>query len=181
MDCSPPGFSVHVIFQARILEWFAISSSRGPSPSRDWTRVSCVAGRFFTTAPPGKPLLLFRAMQTKHLQAIFFFFPILLSASWTSFIYLQPLSLSTGRYQAWPGNQYEPEKQDISFLFHTSKWGKLLRMLREQLAAHHPFFSACMANTGIIFCQGYGPRLNSKTLFLWWSQSKISFTSWKLL
>ena len=111
----------------------------------------------------------------------FFFFPILLSASWTSFIYLQPLSLSTGRYQAWPGNQYEPEKQDISFLFHTSKWGKLLRMLREQLAAHHPFFSACMANTGIIFCQGYGPRLNSKTLFLWWSQSKISFTSWKLL
>ena len=31
MDCSPPGSSVHGIFQARILEWFAISSSRGKS------------------------------------------------------------------------------------------------------------------------------------------------------
>ena len=31
MDCSPPGFSVHGIFQARILEWTAISSSRGSS------------------------------------------------------------------------------------------------------------------------------------------------------
>ena len=31
MDCSPPGSSVHEILQARILEWLAISSSRGPS------------------------------------------------------------------------------------------------------------------------------------------------------
>ena len=29
MDCSPPGFSVHEIFQARILEWVAMSFSRG--------------------------------------------------------------------------------------------------------------------------------------------------------
>ena len=35
MDCSPPGFSVHMILQARILEWVAISSSRGSSPPRD--------------------------------------------------------------------------------------------------------------------------------------------------
>ena len=35
IDCSPPGFSVHGIFQARILEWVAISSSRGSSPLRD--------------------------------------------------------------------------------------------------------------------------------------------------
>ena len=32
MDCSPPSSSVHGIFQARILEWVAISSSRGSSP-----------------------------------------------------------------------------------------------------------------------------------------------------
>ena len=31
MDCSPPGFSVHGILQARILEWVAISFSRGSS------------------------------------------------------------------------------------------------------------------------------------------------------
>ena len=42
MDCSPPGSSVHGIFQARILEWVAISSSRGPSQPRNQTRISCM-------------------------------------------------------------------------------------------------------------------------------------------
>ena len=55
MRCSPPGFSVHGISQARILEWVAISFSRGSSPPRDGTHVSCIAGRFFTTEPNGKP------------------------------------------------------------------------------------------------------------------------------
>ena len=35
MDCSLPGSSVHGIFQARILEWVAISPFRGPSPPRN--------------------------------------------------------------------------------------------------------------------------------------------------
>ena len=48
MDCSPPRSSVHEIFQARILEWVAISFSRGSSKPRDRTRVSCTAGKFFT-------------------------------------------------------------------------------------------------------------------------------------
>ena len=42
MDCSPPGSSVHGISQARILEWVAISSSRGSSQRRDQTHVSCI-------------------------------------------------------------------------------------------------------------------------------------------
>ena len=45
---SPPGSSVHGILHARILEWVAIPFSRGSSQPRDRTRVSCVAGRFFT-------------------------------------------------------------------------------------------------------------------------------------
>ena len=49
MDCSPPGSSVHGIFQARILEWVATSFSRGSSWPRDQTRVSCIVGIFFTT------------------------------------------------------------------------------------------------------------------------------------
>ena len=48
MDYSPTGSSVHGILQARILEWVAISFSRESSWSRDWTWLSCVAGRFFT-------------------------------------------------------------------------------------------------------------------------------------
>ena len=42
MDCSPPGSSVHGILQARILEWVVIAFSRGSSPFRDGTRVSCI-------------------------------------------------------------------------------------------------------------------------------------------
>ena len=47
-DCSPTGTSVHGIFQARILEWVAMPSSRGSSQPRDQTRISLIAGRFFT-------------------------------------------------------------------------------------------------------------------------------------
>ena len=45
MDCKLPGSSVHGIFQARVLEWVAISFSRGSSQPRDRTWVSCIAGR----------------------------------------------------------------------------------------------------------------------------------------
>ena len=45
MECSLPGSSVHGIFQARILEWVAISFSRGSSPPRDRTQVSCIGRR----------------------------------------------------------------------------------------------------------------------------------------
>ena len=48
MDCNPPSSSVHGILQARILEWAAISFSRGSSRPRDRTRVSCSADRHFT-------------------------------------------------------------------------------------------------------------------------------------
>ena len=51
MDCSPPGSYVHGIFQARILEWVAISFSGGSSWPRDWTHVFCSSwfGRQFFT------------------------------------------------------------------------------------------------------------------------------------
>ena len=48
MDCSLSGSSVHGIFQARVLEWIAISFSRGSSQPRSRTQVSCIAGRHFT-------------------------------------------------------------------------------------------------------------------------------------
>ena len=47
MNCSPWGSSVHGISQTRILEWVAILFSRESSLPRDWTRVSCIPGRFF--------------------------------------------------------------------------------------------------------------------------------------
>ena len=51
MDCSPPRFSVHGILQARILEWAAIPFSKGSSPPRDGTSVSCIAELCLRTAP----------------------------------------------------------------------------------------------------------------------------------
>ena len=48
VDCSRPGSSVPGILQARLLEWVAISLSKGSSRPRDWTQVSCIAGRCFT-------------------------------------------------------------------------------------------------------------------------------------
>ena len=67
MDCSPPGCSIHGILQARILEWVAISSSKGSSWPRDWTCVSytsctgrqvCLFGFFSPLTPPGKSNLM---------------------------------------------------------------------------------------------------------------------------
>ena len=48
MDCSLPGSSVHGIFQAKVLEWVAISFSSGSFQPRDWTQISCIADRCFT-------------------------------------------------------------------------------------------------------------------------------------
>ena len=47
MNYSPPGFSVHGILQARILEWVVLPFSRGSSPPKDRNWVSCIASRFF--------------------------------------------------------------------------------------------------------------------------------------
>ena len=52
----PARLLFHGIFHTRILEWVAISFSKGSSPPRDWTWVSCIAGKFFT------PLLLIKAV-----------------------------------------------------------------------------------------------------------------------
>ena len=53
MDCTVPGSSVHGIFQARVLEWVAVSFSRGSSPPRDRIQVFHIVGRrFFSFKEP---------------------------------------------------------------------------------------------------------------------------------
>ena len=72
MDCRLPGYSVHGILQARILEWVTISFSRGSSRPRDQTRVSCIGGRCFnfwaTREAPGH---LRQVHKGKHTQPAF--------------------------------------------------------------------------------------------------------------
>ena len=54
MDCSPPDLFVHGIFQARILEWVALSFSKGSSQPGIKHGSPAKAGRFFTTEPSGR-------------------------------------------------------------------------------------------------------------------------------
>ena len=84
VDCSPPGFSIRGILQARILEWVAMTFSRGSSRPRDWTRISgdsCVAGRFFTAEPPGKPLFCL-ARENKAPKSWFHFYCFYVVMTW---------------------------------------------------------------------------------------------------
>ena len=47
--CDAIDYTVRGILQARLLEWIAFPFSRGSSQLRDWTQVSYIAGRFFTS------------------------------------------------------------------------------------------------------------------------------------
>ena len=73
-DCSPPGSSLHEIFQARILEWVAKPSSRGSSKPWDQTPVSCVSciGRkiIYYTTWEALPLLTLLIADTKLLPLV---------------------------------------------------------------------------------------------------------------
>ena len=69
MDCSLPDFSVHGIFQARVLEWVAIPFSRGSSRPRGWTRVFCIVGRRFTLWATRK-LLFFHTLRLSLMKKL---------------------------------------------------------------------------------------------------------------
>ena len=69
MDYSPPGSSVYGISQAKILEWVAISFSRGSFWPRDGTYISCsscIADEFFTTEPLGSLLMIMVLIKRQH-------------------------------------------------------------------------------------------------------------------
>ena len=91
MDSSPPD-SVHGILQAKIVEWAAVPSSRESSWSRDQTHiswVSCIAGVFFTTELPGKPI------STQYILAI----KLIAAFSYSS---LLPYSIVPSLGNLWP-------------------------------------------------------------------------------
>ena len=121
MDCSQPGSSVHGILQARILEWVAISFSRGSSQPRGWTQVSCIADRRF---------ILWATKQGDNIQPWCTPFPIwnqsvvprpvLTVASWPAYRFLK-------RQVRWPGIS-------ISFrISHSLLWSTQSKVLAESI------------------------------------------------
>ena len=101
IDCSLLGSSVRGIFQARILEWIAISFSRGCFQPRDRTHLSCLAGRFFTPEPPGKlPIIA--------LCYLFFFFHLI----WRFLKTI--LCWSWKKRHMWREKKHKVDEEDIS-------------------------------------------------------------------
>ena len=138
MNCK--GSSVRGISQARILEWVIISFFRGSSRPKDWTHVSCLVGRFFTTEPPGKPSVLrlthffiypnslVHLIQSPDLKCPILFpvltFPLILV------LYIQPLSISI-----WMSNRYLNTKSNCCFpifyfFLHLSKLSPILQVFK---------------------------------------------------
>ena len=69
MDFRPPGYSIHGISQARILEWVAISFSSESSQPRDQTQVPHIVCGFFTAELPGKPNLVMLVVKNLPINA----------------------------------------------------------------------------------------------------------------
>ena len=68
MDCSPPGSSIHENPHAKILEWVAVSFSKGCSWPRDGTWVSCIAGWFFTIWASREAVLIIMSLKIRKMN-----------------------------------------------------------------------------------------------------------------
>ena len=70
MDCSPPGSSVCEIFQARILDWVALSFSRGSSQPRDQPRSPALQAHSLLTELQGKPNHGIESIKWDHVDEV---------------------------------------------------------------------------------------------------------------
>ena len=102
MDCSLPGSSVHGIFQAIVLEWIAISFSRGSSRPRGWTLVSHIVDRCFTAWATREVLSLVLSCvlhRIKLFSELWFWWPIIYcSVAKLCLTFCDPTDCSTPGY-----------------------------------------------------------------------------------
>ena len=86
---------IHGISQARIMEWVAISFSRGSFRPRNQTPVSCLAGRFFTTESPWKPA------KASIKRCALWFFTVFLSQVFIKFLSFSWINIKLSRTWCW--------------------------------------------------------------------------------
>ena len=167
MDCSPPGSSVHWIFQARILEWVAISFSRGSSWPRDRTQVYCI-GRWILyhwatrEAPPC--LMVPSALHWWWVYFAWAQIPQFQAASWVEGLDLihlgAPLAFMVTSTRQVPRKQWSAEPHEskmwfnnLSFLIFHCSWSQLDALKR---------FSQSHSPTGVFFCCALEGSLSSR-------------------
>ena len=121
LDCSLQGSSVHGIFQMKIVEWVAISFSRGSSRLRDQTQVSCIVGRLFTTWASREASLIHTklAPKTGH------------GHRWAVCCPSDPLQLSKFQWklsiwEVWSENQWDAPKLQCVQLASVNRKGTIL-------------------------------------------------------
>ena len=108
MDCSLPGFSVHMISQVRTLEWVAISFSRGSSSPMDWTCSSYI-GRWILYHWATREAHTYRWVVVKYDKFIFMYYLAISGLSSIHGIFwarvLEWVAISFSRGSSWPGDQ----------------------------------------------------------------------------
>ena len=130
MNCSPPGFSVRGISQARVLEWVAISFSRGSSWQRDWSHTSYV----FCI---GRLILYHRVtvfIWNQHL-------PFLVLASWVSTWEVSGLVYDPGHSGSGEGNGNPLQYSCLENLMDIAAWWASVHgivRVRQDLATKPP-------------------------------------------
>ena len=157
MDCSPPGSSVQGVSQARILEWIAISYSKGSSWPRDRIQVSCTDWQFFyffTTEPPGKPScypnLTYYYLLWPHLPQI-----ICHTATWMTFPEIIPTEIFLKKF--FIGFSYNFENQ-LMIDFHLRLQPQLLAL------SYRYFFTSTLQNESKMLKHTYC-HISLQTLF----------------
>ena len=138
MDCSLPGSSVHGIFQATVLEWVAISFSKGSSPPRNWTCISCI-GRQILYLWVTKEALLVEVKWVKSLNCV-----RLLATPWTA-AHQAPPSMGFSRQQYWSGLSLPSPKGSLN----TESQGLLNETLWKEGPYHHLGFSVLFFGTSL--------------------------------
>ena len=166
MDWSLPGSSVHWIFQARILEWVAVSFSRGSSWPRDRTQVYCI-GRWILDhwATRGAPPCLM-VPSALHWCWVYFAWaqiPLFQAASWVEGLDLihlgAPLAFMVTSARQVPRKQWSAEPLESKMWFNnlfphiSCSWSQLDALKR---------FSQSHSPTGVFFCCALEGSLSSR-------------------
>ena len=181
MDCSLPGSFLHGIFQARVLEWVAISFSRRSSQPRDWTRVSHIVGKRFTIWATRQVILPFKRSKQNVLSDKFYPVGLHVNKQYTFTKGLLPVILWES-YSILHGRKTCLEKQVSIHKFYRSINSKPSVLTWDQGCFHdHRIMSSYLQFQVLIFRLALSSKFSSTDVQLhwmtienpWWSLSSM--------